>query len=128
MDNVNLKELKDWLQNIIFEVFHFKPLISFRENKINDGQWKKSPRDFSIRVLHQNKQKMDVHAEAIGLQQDSVRQALKLILASVERDLHGINFRLVPVFMHKTHKNIATRLKQVAMNYMHVSSNIEYIK
>ena len=68
---------------------------------------------------------MAVRAEPIEIQKYLVRHGLKLILPRIDKDLHGIELRLVPVLMHKIDKNIATLLKQVEIKHSHISSNIK---
>ena len=52
--------------------------------------------------ISRNKQtNMAVHVEIIFLQQECTRRTLKQILPSGDKDLHGIDLRLVPVLTYK---------------------------
>ena len=68
---------------------------------------------------------MLVHAKTIGLQKDSVRRSLKHVLPRIEKDIHIIQLRLVPILSYLTDDNMAFRLKQVAVRYSQISSNIK---
>ena len=56
--------------------------------------------------------KMHVHIKTIGLQQGSISRALKRILRRVNKDLHDINLRIVPILTHKTDENMTDHLNK----------------
>ena len=56
-------------------------------------------------------------------QQDSVRRALTAVLPKLDKDLHGIELRLVPIIAYKIYENMAARLKHVAIKHSQITSN-----
>ena len=77
---------------------------------------KKAANDLKFKVISRNKPKnMAVHVETISLQHDSVRRALKITPHQLDKDLHSIGLRLVPMLSCKTDENMEARLKQVAI-------------
>ena len=101
-------------------------MISLQACKISDGSYNKAANDLKFKVLSRNKPKnMAVHVENIGPQQDSVRRVLKIILPQFYKDLYGIERRLVPILSCKKDKNMAARLKHIAIKHSQMSSNIK---
>ena len=68
---------------------------------------------------------MSVHVEAIGPQQCSLRRALKIMLPKLDKDLYKIELRLVQILSYKTDENMTARLKQIAIKYSQISSNVK---
>ena len=68
---------------------------------------------------------MAVHVETTGPQQDSVRRSLNVILPHIDKDLCGIELRLVLILSYTTDEVTEACLKQVAIKNSHFSRNIK---
>ena len=66
-----------------------------------------------------------MHVETIGFQKETVIRVLKSILPRIEKDLHSIELRLVPILTYLAHKKMASRLEEVTIKHIHISSNIK---
>ena len=112
MDKIDLQEWKDHLTKLLFKALKFKPFVSLQESKINDVACCKINSIPGFKITSRTKPKsMEVRAETIGLQKDSVRRSLKSILLCIDKDLHGIELRLFPILSYFTDDNVASRLK-----------------
>ena len=54
---------------------------------------------------------MAAHVKTIGIQKDVVRRKLKSIIPRIEKNLNGIELRLVLIFTYLKDENIASHLK-----------------
>ena len=68
---------------------------------------------------------MAIHIETISSQQVAVRRALKIILLQLDKDLYGIELRLVPIISLKKDEIMAARLKKVEIKHSQICSNIK---
>ena len=91
MDKIDTRELLERLQKLLLIFLRYKPKISLQACKINDGSYNKAANDLKFKVLSRNKPKnIAVHVETIGLQQDSFRRLLRIMLPKVDKHLYGI--------------------------------------
>ena len=68
---------------------------------------------------------MTVHVETIGLQKNKVRMSLECILPRISKDHHSAIIRLFPILTYLVDINMTTRLKQVAIKHIQISSKIK---
>ena len=122
-EKINLQEWSDHLTKILFEVFKFKPLIFLQTIKINEGAYYQAP-DFKI-ISWTKSENMTVHARTVGLQKDVVKIALKYILTRTCKDIDEIYLQLVIILSYLTDENMDSRLKQVAVKWSQIRSNIK---
>ena len=57
---------------------------------------------------------MAAHVETIEFQKDPVRRVLKSMLLHIDKDMHGIEIRVVSVLPYLIDENMAARLKKLA--------------
>ena len=115
MDKINLQEWTDRLKKLIFTALKCKHLTSLKVAKINNGPYKKANSGSGFKLTMWNKQKnMAAHVEAIEFQKDPVRRVLKSMLLHIDKDMHGIEIRVVSVLPYLIDENMAARLKKLA--------------
>ena len=105
-------------------LFRYTPELSLQGAKIYDGNFDRDNKELKFKILSRTPPKnMAIHVETIGPQQDSVCRALSTILPKLDKDLHGLELRLVAILTYKTDDNLAARLKRVAIKHSHITSN-----
>ena len=123
MDKINLKEWKNHFQKLLFTFLELKPFIYLQASKINKSSFNKSTSGFIFKVLTRNKpKKIGAQVETISLQKYSARRALKHVLSRIDKDLHGVELRLVLVLTCKTDEIVASH---VAIKHKHATRNIK---
>ena len=60
---------------------------------------------------------MTAHVETIGFQKGTVRRVPKHILPRIGKDLHSVEYYLVPMLTYLAHENVHSRLKQVSIKH-----------
>ena len=68
---------------------------------------------------------MTAHVETIGFQNGTVRRVSKHILPHIGKDLHSMEYYLVPMVTYLAHENVHSRLKQVATKHSQMWSSIK---